>query len=178
MKCMTETDPTVERGAHLSDCGTYWYRLWREWDKSRPTLVFLMLNPSTADHRVDDPTVTRCLARAVANNFGRLEVANLFPLRATNPDELLTHPDPLGPRNPANGAILDVVDRASMVICAWGSHKATAARAADVMQLLRITGMHARLFHLGLNQDGSPTHPLYIAANTQPNSFRPEIAPT
>jgi hypothetical protein len=169
MKCMTETHQMVERGAHLSDCGTYRYRLWREWNASRPTLAFLMLNPSTADHLVDDPTVTRCFARAVANNFGRLEVANLFPLRATNPDELLTHPDPLGPRNAANGAILDMVDRASMVICAWGSHKAVSTRAPDVLHLLRITGMDRKLFHLGMNLDGSPKHPLYIAASARPN---------
>jgi hypothetical protein len=178
MKCMTETDQTVERGAQLSDCGMYRYRLWREWDASRPTLAFVMLNPSTADHRVDDPTVTRCFALAVVNNFGRLEVANLFPLRATNPGELLTHPDPLGPRSRANSAILETVDLASMVICAWGSHEAAATRANDVLRLIGITNMSEKLFHLGLNWDGSPKHPLYIAANTQPNSFRPGIAPT
>jgi hypothetical protein len=171
MRHLTDTDIALERGAQLNDCGAYRYRLWREWDTACPTLAFVMLNPSTADHRVDDPTVTRCLTRAVANNFGRLEVANLFPLRATNPDELLTHADPLGPRNPANRAILDVVDRASMVICAWGSHKAAAARATDVMRLLRITGMTSKLFHLGLNLDGGPKHPLYVAASTQPQPF-------
>src|ERR1700751_295575 len=104
MKCTIEMHQMVVRGAHLSDCGTYRYRLWREWNASRPKLAFLMLNPSTADHLVDDPTAPRCFARAAGNNFGRLEFANLSPLRAPNPDELLTHHDPLGPRNPANGA--------------------------------------------------------------------------
>jgi hypothetical protein len=172
MKRMIETDPAGERGVHLSDCGAYRYRLWRAWDASRPTLAFLMLNPSTADHLVDDPTITRCFARAVANNFGRLEVANLFPLRATNPDELLSHPDPLGPRRRANGAILEAVDRASMVICAWGSHEAAAMRAIDALHLLQITSMGSKLFHLGLNRDGSPRHPLYIASSTRPKPFR------
>jgi hypothetical protein len=171
MKRLTETDPVGERGAQLSDCGTYRYRLWREWDASSPTLAFLMLNPSTADHLVDDPTVTRCFARAVANDFGRLEVVNLFPLRATNPDELLMHPDPLGPRSRANNAILEAVDRASMIICAWGSHKAAGTRAPEVLHLLRITSMSGKLFHLGLNLDGSPKHPLYIAASAQPQPF-------
>ncbi|TDN63125.1 DUF1643 domain-containing protein [Paraburkholderia sp. BL10I2N1] len=168
MKRLIETDPACERGMHLSDCGANRYRLWRAWDTSRPTLAFLMLNPSTADHLVDDPTITRCFARAVANNFGRLEVANLYPLRATNPDELLLHPDPLGPRNRANGAILEAIDSASMVICAWGLHEAAARRAAGVLHLLRITSMSGKLFHLGLNLDGNPKHPLYIAAATQP----------
>jgi hypothetical protein len=93
MRYLTDTDLAGERGCILSDCGTYRYRLWREWDKSCPVL----LNPPTADHLTDDPTITRCMSRAVAGKFGRLEVANLFPLRATDPDELLTHPDPVGP---------------------------------------------------------------------------------
>ena len=57
-----------------------------------------MLNPSTADHLADDPSITRCMSRAVAGKFGRLDVVNLFPLRATDPNELLTHPDPIGPK--------------------------------------------------------------------------------
>lgn len=174
MQYLTDTDLAGERGAHISDCGTYRYRLWREWDKSQPTLAFLMLNPSTADHLADDQTVTRCMSRAVAGKFGRLEVANLFPLRATNPDELLRHPDPLGPTRSgvtADGAILDAIDRASMVICAWGAHPAAAPRAAELTHVLRITGMRGKLFHLGLNKDGSPKHPLYIAASTRPKLF-------
>jgi hypothetical protein len=171
MRHLTEKNLAGERGAQLSDCGSYRYRLWREWDTSRPTLAFLMLNPSTADHLNDDPTIVRCLSRAVASNFGRLDVANLFPLRATDPDALLTHADPLGPRAAANGAILDLVDCASMVICAWGSHRAAPTRAAEVMHLLRITGMTGKLFHLGLNQDGSPRHPLYVAASAPPQPF-------
>lgn len=174
MQYLTDTDLAGERGCILSDCGTYRYRLWREWDRSRPTLAFLMLNPSTADHLTDDPTITRCISRAVAGKYGRLEVANLFPLRATNPDELLTHHDPIGPTRgsmTADGAVMDAIERASMVICAWGAHQAAAARAADVMDLVRMVGMRNKLFHLGLNKDGSPKHPLYIAASTRPKPF-------
>jgi hypothetical protein len=76
-KYLTETDLAGERGEWIGDCGMYRYRLWREWDKSLPTQAFLMLNPSLADHQIDDPTITRCLGRAVASNFVRLEVSNL-----------------------------------------------------------------------------------------------------
>ena len=171
MKRLIGTDHAGEHGVCLSDCGAYRYRLWREWDTSRPTLAFLMLNPSTADDLDVDPTLTRCLARAVANDFGRLEVVNLFPLRATSFDELLSHADPLGPRSLANGSILETVDRASMVICAWGSHEAATPRSTDTLHLLRITSMADKLFHLGLNSDGSPKHPLYIAKTTHPRPF-------
>jgi hypothetical protein len=52
------------RGAVLSDDGVYRYRLWRIWDDDRAPTAFLMLNPSTADATVDDPTLRRCIAFA------------------------------------------------------------------------------------------------------------------
>lgn len=172
MQYLTDaSDLVMQRGAHISDCGTYRYRLWREWDRARATLAFLMLNPSTADHSTDDQTIKRCLARAMKDGYGRLEVANLFPLRATNPDELLTHGDPLGPPNIADGAVMDAIDSASMVICAWGTHPAAAPRADELMHIFGVVGWRGRLYHLGLNKDGSPKHPLYIAASTRPKPF-------
>ena len=171
MQYLTENDLTGERGAHISDCGFYRYRLWREWERRLPTLAFIMLNPSTADHITDDQTIIRCILRAIDGKFGRLEVANLFPLRATDPDDLLTHSDPLGPVGPADGAVLDTIERANLVICAWGAHSAAAPRAAEVMRIIRMTGMRNKLYHLGLNKDGSPKHPLYIAASTRPKPF-------
>ncbi|MGE8367046.1 DUF1643 domain-containing protein [Cupriavidus sp.] len=162
-----------EAGCILSDCEQYRYRLWREWDRTQAALGFIMLNPSTADHQVNDPTITRCLQRALAGRYGRLEVANLFPLRSTDPDALLSHPAPVGDERKADGAIMDALDRCSLVICAWGAHKAAPARAAEVLRIVRMCGRGALLHHLGLNQDGSPKHPLYIAAKVQPKPFAP-----
>lgn len=133
-----------------------------------------MLNPSKASHLVTDPTDTRIYTRAVAMGFGRYDIVNLFPLRATDPNELLKHPDPIGSRHggvTADGAILDAIDGASKVLCAWGSHPAAAPRAREVMDVIRMAGMGQKLVHLGLNKDGSPKHPLYIAASTQPKPF-------
>ncbi|MBP0593727.1 DUF1643 domain-containing protein [Paraburkholderia sp. LEh10] len=174
MQYLTDSRLTGERGCILSDCGAYRYRLWREWDKTRPTIAFLMLNPSTADHLSDDPTITRCMSRAIAGKYGRLEVANLFPLRATDPDELLTHPVPLGPTRggvTADSAILDTLEQARTIVCAWGAHTAAHVRAAEVMRVIAMAGYGNKLYHLGLNRDGSPKHPLYIAASTRPKLF-------
>jgi len=173
MKHLIENNLGGEAGCVLSDCEQYRYRLWRQWDRDRPSLGFIMLNPSTADHQVNDPTITRCLQRALAGRkFGGLEVVNLFPLRSTDPDGLLAHSAPLGDRADRNdGAIMDALDRCSMVICAWGAHKAAPARAADVLAIIRMCGRGALLYSLGLNKDGSPKHPLYIAASTRPQRF-------
>lgn len=162
---------TSSAGAIFSDCEQYRYQLWREWDDRLPSICFLMLNPSTADEQANDPTIARCETRAVEMKYGRLDVVNLFPWRATDPDQLSQAVDPIGPVNKADGAIVDAVDCASIVICAWGAHTAADTRAADVLRMLQITGMTGKLYHLGLNQDGSPKHPLYIAMKTKPKRF-------
>lgn len=172
MKHLIETNPGCEAGCVLSDCEQYRYRLWRRWALDLPSLGFLMLNPSTADHLVNDPTITRCMHRALAGNFGGIEVVNLFPLRSTDPDGLITHAAPLGDRPDRNeAAIMDALDRCAIMICAWGAHKAAAARATEVLRIVQMCGAGSRLYHLGLNKDGSPKHPLYIAASKRPERF-------
>jgi len=159
-------------GATISECGQYRYLLWRVWDDSLPSVVFVMLNPSTADGQVDDPTVRRCVAFARDWGYGRLDVVNLFPLRATNPSVLRHHADPLGPAGLADAAILDIARAAPMIVCAWGGQSMARKRADTVLRLmLGITGLSKRLHHIGLNQDGSPKHPLYIAASVRPQRW-------
>jgi len=51
----------VQRAAVLSRDGLYRYALRRVWDPARPAVLFIGLNPSTADHRIDDPTIRRCV---------------------------------------------------------------------------------------------------------------------
>ena len=113
------------------------------------------------------------MQQALAGNYGRLEMVNLFPLRSTDPDGLLAHSAPLGREDIVNAAIMDAIDRCSMVICAWGAHKAAPARAAEVLMIIRLCGRGNLLHHLGINQDGSPKHPLYIAAKVRPHRFWP-----
>lgn len=51
----------------ISSCEDYRYTLTRFWggrDHPARSLAFLMLNPSTADHTVDDPTIRRCMGFA------------------------------------------------------------------------------------------------------------------
>ncbi len=66
---------------------------------------------------------------------------------------------------------MDAIDRCSLVICAWGAHKAAPARAAEVLRIIRMCGRGNLLYHLGLNLDGSPKHPLYIAAKVRPQPY-------
>jgi hypothetical protein len=141
--------------AIFSPCRTYRYRLTRRWG-SGPNARFIMLNPSTADENVDDPTIRRCIAFAKREGCGGLVVVNLFAFRATDPRELAGAINPCGPD--ADRHLMDAIqDADGPLIAAWGSNAFAKQRAADVTAMI---GAHCVC--LGKTKDGHPRHPLYV----------------
>lgn len=164
---MTQLDLLIEAGAEVSDDGRYRHVLWRTWDPDRPALGWIMLNPSTADGHVDDPTVRRCIGFARRDGFGGIRVVNLFDLRATDPSHLLIANDPVGPDADPWGHLGDC----PTVVAGWGAvHPHLQWRAADVDR----TGDAGRLWCLGTTVHGHPRHPLYLRADTPLKPWRPE----
>jgi len=155
-------------GALFSPCKKYRYRLWRDWDVTKPVMTFVMLNPSVANEIDNDPTVERCQRRAVASGFGRLQIVNIFALRSTDPKALYSSNDPVGQENDA--AILDAVKSHGMVVCAWGTLGNLNNRGAQVLELIRGTGVVPH--YLVLNKDGTPKHPLYVGYDVKPQPWR------
>lgn len=151
------------REASFSQCGQYRYALWRQWDRGGPTVLFVGLNPSTADHMRDDPTVRRCIGFARDWGFGRLVVVNLFALRSTSPRALRRAPDPVGPRN--DRWIARLAADAELVIAAWGALGNYRDRARLVTSTL------SDLYCLGRTRDGSPRHPLYVRRDAARQRF-------
>lgn len=154
-------EPAVVGEATISPCERYRYRLTRPLGGG-PTCLFVMLNPSTADAKKNDKTVTRCIGFAERENCGLLEVVNLFAWRATDPRELKRAADPVGPEN--DTAIVAAAGRAKLVIAAWGgSIPATLrTRPAAVLEMLARLGP---VWCLGKTKDGTPAHPLYLRAD-------------
>lgn len=153
-------------GAIFSDCERYRYRLWRVWDESKPKVCFVMLNPSTADENVLDPTVTRCKKRAEALGFGGMDVVNIFALRSTDPKALYDADDPGG--NVINSVEIYIAAKASeKVICGWGAHGKFRGRGRHIAEQLR-ERFPEKTHYLKLNADGSPAHPLYLPYSLQP----------
>lgn len=148
----------IERGATLSPCRTYRYRLWRTWQPSAGFVCWVMLNPSTADETRDDPTIRRCINFARAWGYGGIEVVNLFALRATNWMRLYGHVDPIGPEN--DRVVLDRAEASSRLVVAWGQHGDHWNRGTQIAKTLATQGR--RLECLGHTKDGQPRHPLYI----------------
>lgn len=156
--------PEARSRAGFSRCGLYRYSLTRVWDEALPRVCFCMLNPSTADAEVNDPTVRRCVGFALDRGFGSLDVVNIFALRSTDPAGLRRVGDPVGPRNDA--AIVRAVARASLVVAAWGNHGELLGRGRAVESILkRATPDPCGLRHFGRTAAGEPRHPLYLRAD-------------
>ena len=160
-------DLFIERDAVLSDCGRYRYLLRRVWDHSRMRALFVMLNPSTADAEVDDPTIRSCARLCRSWGYGSFEVVNLFGWRATDPKALTKAEDPVGPDN--DGVAERAIQRCDVAICAWGANGMARGRARPMLGL--ISSFRPAAFCLGKTKDGAPRHPLYIKTGTMPELF-------
>jgi hypothetical protein len=155
-------------GAIFSEDMKYRYNLWRSWDNSKPTVIFIMLNPSTADDKVLDPTVRRCLGYAMQWGFGSMEILNLFALRSTDPKALYSHPDPVGKKN--DKEIHDACNWSWTIIAAWGIHGKFMGRGETVAEI--VTRRHKPLYCLQLTKGGIPSHPLYLKGDLKPVLYR------
>ena len=157
--------------AIISDCGKYRYELHREWDKSKKKVLFVMLNPSTADGLNNDLTTIRCINFAKKWGYGGIMIGNIYPFRAKRPRDL---------RKWLNGGsdyafwksgddnrnhVYDMAQKADMIVCAWGcNYKEGIPSWVDEL---------GDLFYLELCKDNiTPKHPLgNLSKDTIPTSY-------
>jgi hypothetical protein len=153
----------LKTGAIISNCGMYRYLLWRKWSECGPELLYIMLNPSTADEHTDDPTIRRCIRWAVNHGYAGINVCNLFAYRATDPAQLKRVVNPVGPLN--NQIIAKAALESTDIICARGGHGQYMNRDQEVCLMLRKLGRDLKAF--GLTKSGAPKHPLYLPGNVE-----------
>ncbi len=138
------------------------------------TIMFCMLNPSTADAVADDPTITRCMDFAKRFGANKLIVVHLYPFRATDPKDLLAAFSKgvdvaQWERNSAH--VFEAATMASMgCVCAWGTN-APAGTGWRMWYVLKSAS--AEIWCLGTNKDGSPKHPLYLKRETSLQRWKP-----
>lgn len=120
--------------------------------------MFIGLNPSTADEEICDPTIRRCVAFASDWGYGGLCMTNLFAFRATNPQEMMLHPEPNGPGN--DKWLLKLSRNAGIIVAAWGTRGGYQQRNEVVCEMIK------DMKCLGVTKEGHPRHPLYLSKNT------------
>ena len=151
--------PFNNNSAVFSEDRVYRYELRREWGEGGKVL-WVMLNPSTADEVENDPTVRRCIGFSKKWGFGGLVVCNLFAYRSTDPKVLSKVEDPFGPDN-FETIIRIATTECSVTVCGWGNHGSLGDAGCKMINALRGSGI--RPFCLGTTKSGQPKHPLYIA---------------
>jgi hypothetical protein len=164
---MTAPSPAasaVERHAWIAGGGRYRYELERRWGPGEP-LVWVMLNPSTADAFQDDPTIRRIVRFTVDACHNALLVVNLYALRATDPALMLSDPNRVGP---LNDKVLARARHRGPIVAAWGAG-AQPARVFDVLEG-PLAGVHVSC--LGTTKKGHPRHPLYVPADQPLTPYR------
>jgi len=151
--------------ATISPCGLYRYTLERKWAFGDGDILWVMLNPSTADAENDDPTITRCIGYSKAWGYNGLMVGNLYAYRTAIPAELWDAMENIDIARPENDEHLRrMAACAKLILCAWGAH-ADHHRAVRTMHLLRGFG---DLYCIGTTKAGQPLHPLYKPKNLRP----------
>lgn len=153
MKDLFKAEGLAKSTAIISDDGLHRYLLERVWNESGGLMLFIMLNPSTADANRNDPTIRRCIEFAKRGGYGGIAVVNLFSLRTPKPSELV---------GVLNGVawqrhFMQAVQSAVICVAAWGSHKI--AKQSPAMKIIQRMN---HLWCLGATKDGSPRHPLYV----------------
>ena len=155
----------VKKSATLSDNRSYRYELFRKdlLCRRHPdfgrTLMFIMLNPSTADESTDDATIRRCVIYAIDWGYNNLVVCNLSPYRATNPRDLMAvGPEPTEVWGRNLVVVTNNALKADTVVAAWGINGNEENRAARMTSALTANGVD--FWCLGLSKHDCPYHPL------------------
>ncbi|MEQ6377438.1 DUF1643 domain-containing protein [Bacillaceae bacterium S4-13-58] len=158
-----------KNGAIFDETGKYRYSLTRVWAPMREKVVFVGLNPSTADEKNNDPTLKRCIdfAKRWHNGiYGSLEMVNLFSYRSTDFEELKNdlNNDQVGRKN--DDFIFIAIRDASLVIVAWGEKGTYKNRDKEVLKLLNEA--EVPIYCLEILKGGQPKHPLYAKGDLNP----------
>lgn len=144
-------------GACYSTDQVHRYSLWRCWNRFKKPIIGIFLNPSTATHTRDDRTIKKVSNWAKENEYGGLYVLNIFAYRARDPEIMKDAYDPTGPLNDDIIKIhLSMID--GKIITGWGNNGTFINRSN---QIRKIVPDH-RLYCFAKNNNGEPSHPVYL----------------
>lgn len=169
---MNRLPDEVERNAEFSEDQRFRQKLMRDWthegQESR-TILWIGMNPSTANIDFNDPSCHREFLFSRQWGYTRYLKGNILDYRATRPRDI---PRDLGAaRTPRNlEAITEMADDAACVVIAHGNMLRRHQPAIDdVLHVVAQNGVP--MFCLGQTGKGFPRHVLPVPANVQLQPF-------
>jgi hypothetical protein len=170
----------VRSGCVISDDGLYRYvlpRLGLFKGPSKGRILWVLVNPSTADGTVDDHTCIRCMNFSEAFGYADMHIVNMFGWRDTDPVEMIakgeTGSDLVGPDN--DRYLIAEAAAADLVMVGWGAVFSKVARylpryKGRDQEVLKLLGRE--VFCLGKTKDGRPRHPLMLPNAVELEPFK------
>lgn len=155
----------VTKGACFDESRKNRYYLFRIWDKSKPMVSFIGLNPSTANEHNNDNTITKVMKIAAHNGYGGVYMLNLYSCVTAYPDEIDSK-DSKAIR--INAVFIEEFTKNDVVFC-WGNFKQAQEISRGVIQKFNNTLCIAQ------NKNGSPKHPLYCKDDSKLIPFNKQI---
>ena len=140
------------------------YSLGQIFDENGRTLICFGINPSTACPESLDNTINKIIKIAHFNGYENWIMLNIYPQRATNPDDLHKIADePIIKRN------LEIIShnldtfKESDILFAYGNliskRKYLKGCLNQIMELLK--AKTKKVYIIKLTKEGNPVHPLY-----------------
>lgn len=151
------------REAKFNDDRSHRYMLIREWDLTRDPILWIGLNPSTANEEEDDATIRRVIRFSQDWGYGVAVMMNLFTQVTPYPNELDIFDVGATLQNRAD--LWHMSQNTHQTVCCWGNFKQAQFEGRVIAERLKYP------YCLGQNKNGSPKHPLYIRSDTKPKPF-------
>lgn len=183
---MNFTYPIIISEAVITPDNRHRYSLTRIWDKDKPMIMFIGLNPSRANAIKNDPTITRCINYAQRwryeettfeelmqngegyKGYGGMCFANIYSFRTPyvkgpmHPKDIEEGWRPLienldvAYNGATDGYLRHMINESKTVVCCWGAWNFISDRVMQVLEMI------PEPYCFGTNADGSPKHPLYL----------------
>lgn len=159
----------MEMDAGISSCKKYRWWLWRRWS-DLPLVIWIMMNPSTADHTKNDPTIFKIIRYSTRWGYGAALILNVYAYRTSRQENLpQSMREALGRSN--RWWIRTIMKFAKQknlkIICAWGAKH----HSAGMLVRYQAARLRVKLHCLELSLEGEPKHPLYLKESLDPIRF-------
>lgn len=155
----------MNQGAHFSPDRRYRYSLWRIWNEDKPLVMFIGLNPSTANEREPDPTIRRVMKFAYNWGYGGIYMMNLFAFVTAYPIRLAEEADPLGDNN---GWLDKIAINCEMIVFAWGAFGDGKGRQLIRDRAESVKALFPGAYCIAKTKTGHPGHPLFLPGYLKP----------
>ena len=141
--------------------------------KGKNTLICIGANPSVAESSECDATMNLLCAILENNGYDGFIILNLYPLIATNPDELADFDEKIHVKNLAKiKAVLAEFKNSDILLC-YGDvlNKRKYLKEPCLKDILKLFDEH-KIKCLGTTQKGLPKHPSRISTKSEIIDFK------